>query len=764
MDLSARIEGLESTTFCGRRFTRQQITTVAETVSLLSLSRSEVAGTICEHLNWRAPNGRLKVNSALEFLEKLEKLGICKLPAARLRQVPSPHIDLPDSQAPCVELCITNDLSDIKPLTLKIVKTRDERKRFKTLMGHHYLGYKHPFGASLSYYIFDKDDRELGLLVFSAAAWSLKDRDEWIGWSKKHRLKRLHLVVGNSRFLILPHVSVQNLASHVLSLVAKQLPQDWQERYGYTPVLLETFVDQEMFFGTCYQAANWQLLGITKGRGRFGKGGQATKSCKDIYAYPLVANFRDVLLRKNAVAQRKQDSAEQLSSIHDDILGFWGHIAPLIRSIAADFDGTWQIKRRVIDSMLLVLLIFRLIASRGMGGYGTVIDGVWENCRKQGLPLSQKKPIAPSSLTVARQKLDENIFKVINSRVIHHYEQHFEREAHLFYGHRLFAVDGSMLNLPPALKAEGFKANQKNAHYPQGLMSALYRLRQQIPVDFSLSHDGNERKAALAHFDSLRKGDVVIYDRGYFSYAFLEAHIRNGIHGVFRLSSKTLKPITEFMKSSELERVMPIELAEKTRKDILKTNPDMIFRPLPVRLIRYKIDSDEYFLATTLTDARYPRKSFEDLYHERWGVEELYKVVKRLLSLETFHAKTLRGVKQEIYANFALITLNRIVTNYTDGMPHKSTKPSDGKEKKFKTNFNSALTAVSRNMETLLLASCAELRAAVSMLLGTLVRRVQGVRPNRSYPRRSLQPKSKWQTFKTRVSKAAKNPAKRKAA
>jgi hypothetical protein len=756
MDVAGRIEQLETTTFCGRRFTRQQITDVATTVSSMRLSRNELAATVCENLNWRASNGKLKISSALELLEKLEKLGICRMPAARPKRTPARvSADTSAKVEPPCKSCVTEALSELTPLTLKVVSSKEERQKFKSLMAHHYLGFKHPFGASLSYFVFDRTGRELGLLQYSAASWSLMDRDEWIGWGKKDRAKRLNLVVCNSRFLIFPHVSVANLASKILSLAPKQLPGDWQERYGYCPVLIETFVDQEKYQGTCYQAANWQHVGTTKGLGRFGQG-KVNRSIKDIYVYPLASNFRDVLLRKDAVAEIAPATDAQLSGLHDDILGFWCRMVPLIRQVAAEFDQTWQVKRRVINSLLLVLLVFRLIASRGKGSYASAIDGVWENCRRQRLPLPQKTPISPSSFTDARQKLDEKIFKVINSRVMQHYEKLFACDEHLFHDHRLFAVDGSLLNLPNALKAEGFNANQKNAHYPQGLLSVLYRLRLQMPVDFDLTSDGNERKAALGHFASLSNGDVVIYDRGYFSYAFLEFHIRQGIHGVFRLSRHTLKPIVAFMESGEPERVITLEITDpKSRKDILKANPEVVFRPLTIRLIKYEIDGQSYFLATTLIDGRYPKEHFTELYHERWGTEEFYKIVKKLLALETFHAKTVRGVKQEIFANLTLITLNRIFTNYTDGLPRRSTPARSAAKTTIKTNFNAAITAMSQNIERLLMAAHAMLRETAGELIGTLYRRRQAVRPNRSYPRRSLQPKSKWQTFKSRVSKAA---------
>jgi hypothetical protein len=160
---------------------------------------------------------------------------------------------------------------------------------------YHILGYRQPFGAHQRYFILSSDERYLGCILFSAAAWALEARDQWIGWTETDRSKRLHLVVNNTRFLIFPWVQVKNLASKALSLAAKRIGYDWQDRYGYRPVLLETFVDPEEYRGTCYKAANWIMLGWTAGRGRMDRYKQYPSSPKHIYVYPLNRDFRAIL-------------------------------------------------------------------------------------------------------------------------------------------------------------------------------------------------------------------------------------------------------------------------------------------------------------------------------------------------------------------------------------------------------------------------------------------------------------------------------------
>jgi hypothetical protein len=159
---------------------------------------------------------------------------------------------------------------------------------------YHYLGYSPIPGASLKYLIHVETD-VVALLGFGACAWRIAPRDTFIGWSEDARKKNLNLVVNNTRFLILPWIFSKNLASKVLSLTAKRISDDWEEQYKYRPVLLETFVEDKRFSGTCYKAANWQYIGMTKGRGKKDKFNRPTLPVKKIFVYPIEKDFRKIL-------------------------------------------------------------------------------------------------------------------------------------------------------------------------------------------------------------------------------------------------------------------------------------------------------------------------------------------------------------------------------------------------------------------------------------------------------------------------------------
>lgn len=168
--------------------------------------------------------------------------------------------------------------------------------QFKSLIDqYHYLGFDRCISESMAYMVYDSDGKILSCLLFGSAAWSCRDRDVFIGWGKEDRRANLIMTTNNSRFLILPWVNVPHLASHILSVIAKRVSGDWEQKYGHPICLLETFVETDRFKGTCYKAANWLSVGKTTGRGRNGGHSKAIVPVKDIYLYPLAKNWRAAL-------------------------------------------------------------------------------------------------------------------------------------------------------------------------------------------------------------------------------------------------------------------------------------------------------------------------------------------------------------------------------------------------------------------------------------------------------------------------------------
>ncbi len=290
---------LLSRTFSGRRFTSLDLAEIREVVeNCFGLSRTELAKTICELLEWTRPSGTLKSRECLEFLEQIDAEGIIRLPERReTRPFGSTTKIQPSRDEEAVVLA--GSVDQFGPVRLDKVCDRAERDLWRGMVDrHHYLGYKVPFGASLRYFIRVSRPESVivGCMQFSSPAWRMAVRDQWIGWDDDQRGKNLQRLVNNSRFLILPGVRVQNLASAALAEASRILPEDWEAQYGVRPVLLETLVDGTRFLGTCYRAANWTDIGVTSGRGRMDRANtRSGEAPKKVFLMPLAKDFRQRL-------------------------------------------------------------------------------------------------------------------------------------------------------------------------------------------------------------------------------------------------------------------------------------------------------------------------------------------------------------------------------------------------------------------------------------------------------------------------------------
>lgn len=282
-------------TVCGRSFSPQDIACIREIISEEPPPcRREIARRTCEALTWLRPNGQLKEMSCRVALLRLQAKGLIDLPLPRgCNGNSKPYREQKTLVQP--QTCLVTPVEQLARLRLRQVESpQDSRLWNEAVNRFHYLGYKRLPGAQLRYLI-TAEVGLLGVIGFGASAWKVAPRDRWIGWTQTQRKDRLHLIVNNARFLLLPWVRSKNLASKILSRVVRLLPGDFQRRYGYQPVLLETFVEKDRFPGTCYKAANWKYLGDTKGRGKLDRQRKYTQPVKQVYVYPLRQGFRRIL-------------------------------------------------------------------------------------------------------------------------------------------------------------------------------------------------------------------------------------------------------------------------------------------------------------------------------------------------------------------------------------------------------------------------------------------------------------------------------------
>ena len=287
--------------FCGQTVNKEQLDEIIEIIETFpSLSRTELANTVCELFSWKRPTGKLKSVECRLFLESLDAKGIIALPACRKQYAKKGEAKISRTAKADIQSTICLNLKQLEPILLTKVESRQQRQLwYEYIDRYHYLGYQLPFGAQLRYFIKSGATNDiLGCFQFSSPAWKMALRDRWIGWSDEQRKANLQKIVNNSRFLIFPWVEVKNLASSALALAVRTVPDDWQHCYGYRPVLMETLVDAKRFKGTCYKAANWIHMGKTTGRGRMDRyGKQQGIAVKEIYVYPLTSRFRQELAR-----------------------------------------------------------------------------------------------------------------------------------------------------------------------------------------------------------------------------------------------------------------------------------------------------------------------------------------------------------------------------------------------------------------------------------------------------------------------------------
>lgn len=265
--------------------------------------RCFISRKVCEAFGWLQPNGKAQDVACREILRRLETAGLVSLPrplrpANNQAKRRGPDNAGPDLFALEGPVPMEGSLKELGPAVLRRVETLVQNRQWRDMVGrYHYLGYAPMVGRAIKYFIYLKDTLA-GAIAWGSPCWKLSSRDDCIGWDAPTRQANLQRVAGNHRFLILPWVRVKNLASHVLSLAARQMPQDWKSLYGIDLVLLESFVDPSRFKGTCYKAANWIKLGQSKGSSKSGNAYHWHGQVKDVYVLPLRPDFREQLCRQ----------------------------------------------------------------------------------------------------------------------------------------------------------------------------------------------------------------------------------------------------------------------------------------------------------------------------------------------------------------------------------------------------------------------------------------------------------------------------------
>jgi Domain of unknown function (DUF4338) len=280
----------------GRVITTEDIAFIRRLISEnAGASRRALSAKLCDAWQWKQANGIPREMVCRGLMLMLHRAGQIELPP--VRQTSLNPLVRPQRPAPVLidTTPVRGPLSQIQPLEFQQVRRTADEPLFNSLIEqHHYLGYERPVGEHLKYLAWTQG-RPLACLAWSSAPRHLGSRDRFIGWCAEARHRNIRFLAYNTRFLILPWVQVEHLASHILGRMAKRLSQDWKRLYGHPIYFLETFVDPERFRGTCYRAANWVLLGRTTGRGKDDQTNRPNRSIKEVLGYPLTRRFRQLL-------------------------------------------------------------------------------------------------------------------------------------------------------------------------------------------------------------------------------------------------------------------------------------------------------------------------------------------------------------------------------------------------------------------------------------------------------------------------------------
>jgi hypothetical protein len=264
-------------------------------------SRRQLSDHLVEQWRWYNGAGRPKDMAVRTLLLKLQRRGLIDLPAPhnsngnRNRRARPPSLAQPEL-LPWPAEPIGGPLSGLQPLSLELVADLSRRRRAAWLLAqYHYQGFSGAVGENVQYLVHDAQGREVAVMVFGAAAWKVAGRDQFIGWSVAQRRQGLAGITNQQRFLILPWVRVAHLASHLLARALERLSGDWQSRYGHRVWLVETFVEEDRFRGTSYQAAGWLRVGQTTGRTRQDRQRRLQVPIKSVWVKALHPRFRQSL-------------------------------------------------------------------------------------------------------------------------------------------------------------------------------------------------------------------------------------------------------------------------------------------------------------------------------------------------------------------------------------------------------------------------------------------------------------------------------------
>ena len=508
--------------------TKKDILNIQSFISQERNFRTEIYTKICCAWDWRKENGTLRKDSCRQMLKSLEKKGIIKLPDSNSQSL----------KASCkhklrqeeIEYFEGRNITDLfnQEVIIRPINSNEVRLWKGLCAKYHYLGFNRMAGESILY-LAEQKGEWLALLAWGAAAFQLKARDKYIGWSAKLKWQRLNYLANNWRFLILPGVKVKNLASHILAKNIKRLSQDWLMRYNHPIYLLETFVDSTRFKGTCYQASNWKYLGETHGSSRKNEGYITHGNKKSIYIYPL-QNKTQKILRGDIMVSRDYKVSLDIEKL--PLKGEGG----LIDEFQKIVDP--RKARGIRHSLASVLAMCTCAILSGASAYESIADWISQLSREQLKLFGSKRRRGPSEPTVRRvmQNMEVNDFEKIIGVWVDRITQDDQ-----------VAIDGKTLR--------GSKSYLKKATHLLSAAKTDGSVISQVKVD----EKSNEIPAIRDLFKNLDiSGKIITADALHTQYATAEFLVKKKANYFFVVKDNQ-KQLKEHIEALDFDYSKPLE-------------------------------------------------------------------------------------------------------------------------------------------------------------------------------------------------------------
>ena len=371
-----------------------------------------------------------------------------------------------------------------------------------------------------------------------------------------------------------------------------------------------------------------------------------------------------------------------------------------------------------------------MVADGNRRGYRHLLDGFWDEARSHGLPLPTEEPVSAPSFCAARHKLGPDLLRhMLHEIAATSHETTFKSQR--WHGRRVFAIDGTKINLQRGPELERAFGVPHDCYCPQVLVSVLLDVCAKAPVDVEIApFASSERDHVLGMLPSLGRGDVLVLDRGYPSHEVFQALAEEGIDFLVRVpSARTFSAIDELREGGGDDRLF--------RFDPPSDSPPE-WKPLTLRVVRQRApDGTDTFFITTLRREEVSRAQIRQLYHMRWEAEEFYKLLKGpYIGQGQFRSKSADGVKQEIHALILYLAIARVLMATAadaSGIEYDSLS-----QKSAVLGLAAYVTRIFLERDEEL--ALRELRA----LLQRVVRNRDERRPGRFRPRVSFRPRLRW--------------------